>query len=141
MRKTGPNPGQWDWDPNAGALGALMRGLSSLGDVTGGKIATPYEPGTSATPSADVLGRAVETASIISPISPSYRVGARFGTPQKLDENSWLPGWRGDFAKAPLTPPSAGDIKKGADTGYTSIRESGLETPSGPLSTHLVVSI
>ena len=129
-RRTPQGP---QFDPTAGVLGSLLRTITTPGDILLGNVPTPYGGGSASAP--DAVSRAAESAWNISPMSPSYRAGARFGTVTPLAEDAWLPSWRGNLTKAPLTPPPAGDIYKAGDTGYTALRESGLGTPSGPLST------
>jgi hypothetical protein len=143
MRQTGPNPGQWEFDYSAGSLGSLLRALTSTGDVSRGAVPTPYAgtsigdflhgappaPGTNAT-APDAQSRAAETASVISPMSPSYRAGARFGTVTPLGDNAWLPGWRGNLTTPPVTVPPTKEIADAADTGFTAVRRSGWEVPS-----------
>lgn len=128
FRKTGPNPGQYEFDYSAGALGSLLRTLTSPYDVATGRVPTPYDGSAASAP--DAVSRAAESAWNISPMSPSYRAGARFGTVTPLAEDAWLPSMRGNLTKPPLTPPSAREIKGAADAGYTAVRGSGLETPS-----------
>ena len=123
-----------EFDPTAGILGSLLRALTTPGDIAAGNIPTPYSPGASATPSQDVLSRATETAGLISPMSPSYRAGARFGTVTPLADDAWMPGWRGNLTKPPIAPPPAADIKAAENTGYTAVRQSGLESPSNLIS-------
>jgi hypothetical protein len=132
-----------EFDPTAGVLGSILRAITTPYDILAGNIPTPYSPGASAAPSADVLGRAAETASILSPISPSYRAGARFGTVTPLGEPTINPfasgdqalfgGLRGNLTKAPLTPPSAQEIKDAGGGQYNAIRGSGLDTPSSQM--------
>jgi hypothetical protein len=86
IRRTPQGPA---FDPTAGVLGSLLRAMSTPGDVYLGNIPTPYGgPNAAAQPSSDVMGRATESASVMSPISPSYRAGARFGTVTPLADDA-----------------------------------------------------
>jgi hypothetical protein len=117
----------FQFDPYAGVLGSLLRGLTAPGDVATGRVPITG-PGGGYNP--DMLQRGIDTAAMGSPISPSYRAGARYGTVTPLADDAWMPGWRGNLTRPPGAPPPAQEIKTAADTGYTAVRESGLETPS-----------
>jgi hypothetical protein len=109
-------------------LGSILRGITTPADVLRGNIPTPYSGG--AQPSQDVMSRATETASLISPMSPSYRAGVRYGTVTPLADDAWMPGWRGNLTATPIMPPTAREIKDAGSTQYNAVRGSNLETPS-----------
>ena len=105
--------------------------MSTPGDIYLGNIPTPYGgPNAAAQPSSDVLGRATESAGVMSPISPSYGAGARFGTVTPLADDAWLSGLRGNLTKPIIAPPSAQDVRSAANAGYDAVKQSGLEVPS-----------
>lgn len=124
-----------EFDPTAGVLGSLLRAISTPGDVALGNVPTPYGgPNAAAQPSSDVMGRATETAGVMSPISPSYRAGARFGTVTPLADDAWLSGLRGNLTKPIIGAPTGGELGMAADAGYDAVRGAGWEIPSTALA-------
>lgn len=132
IRRTPQGP---EFDYSAGVLGSLLRGLTTVGDVGTGRIATPYGgQNAAAQPSPDLMSRAGEAAGLMSPISPSYRAGARFGTVTPPANDAWLSSLRGNLTKPLLDAPPTKDILKAADAGYNAVRDSGWEVPSTSVS-------
>jgi len=115
MRKTGPNPGQWEWDATAGVFGNLLRATTAPGDVARGTLQTPYSGG-GPRPDADLASRAMDFAGLAATPSPSYRAGVRYGV-----------------APGGIEPPSAGSLRRVGGEQLNAVGTSGYEIPSSAL--------
>lgn len=92
---------------DAGLLGSLKRALTLPGDVVTGKV-DPNSP--------EGIGRALELATVASPVNPAIRAGERA-----------IPGVAQAFQPGKAATPSTEAIRAAAGEGYNSARALGVD--------------
>lgn len=108
------------FDPYAGVLGSLLRGITAPGDVASGRVPI-MGPGGGYNP--DMVRRGIDTASIIGPVNPAVRAGT-----------GPIPGETLTGLRMPnVTPPSATTLNQAADLGFTDVRLRGPDVLSSTI--------
>jgi hypothetical protein len=113
--------GGWQFDSNAGVVGAIKRGITLPGDVYTGKVQM-NDPETGRT-SNEVISRAGEMAATVTPVSPAMRAGERA-----------VAGAANSLRRPKIEPPSAEALKKAAGEGYDAARSMGVRYKSDAVS-------
>lgn len=99
--------GQHSFDSNAGLLGMAKRVVTAPGDALAGKFDPMSKEG---------IGRALEMASVISPVSTATRAGEMA-----------IPGVKTAHTVAKTKIPTAAELKAAKDAAYNSVENSGVE--------------
>lgn len=105
--------GGWQFDSNAGVVGAIKRAITLPGDVYTGKVQM-NDPETGRT-SDEVIGRSAEMAATVTPVSPAMRAGERA-----------VAGAANSLKRPKVEPPTADALKKAASEGYDTARSMGV---------------
>jgi len=105
------------FDSNAGIIGGLKRAFTTPGDVYAGRLDPKSEEG---------IGRALEMASVFSPMNPAIRSGGYA-----------VPGVRQGMVPAKVEPPTAEALKTAAGKGYDAVRDMGVQYSSDAVVKHV----
>lgn len=105
-------PVSWDrtgvhFDPHAGILGAITNAATLPGDVYAGKVDPNSDEG---------MRRATDMGALLSGVNPAVRSG-----------DAWLPGPKGVGSRAPVNPPTTGELYDAASAGYKQARNLGVQ--------------
>jgi hypothetical protein len=114
--------GGWQFDSNAGVVGAVKRAFTLPGDVYTGKVQM-NDPTTGRT-SDEAIQRSMEMGSVFTPINPAVRAG-----------DMAIPG----MAQAPQRPakiavPTADELRNAASKGYNTARDMGVRYKSSAVA-------
>jgi hypothetical protein len=112
----GPD-GKPQFDSNAGVIGGLKRAFTTPGDVASGKVDMATEEG---------LGRALEMASVFSPMNPATRSGG-----------GAVPGVASGLRPTKVEAPSAEALKAAASKGYDAVRDMGVQYSTDAVTKHV----
>lgn len=112
----GPD-GKPQFDSNAGVIGGLKRAFTTPGDVYAGRVDPNSEEG---------LGRALEMASVFSPMPAAMRAG-EFA----------IPGAKSGLVPAKVEPPTAEALKAAASKGYDTVRDMGVQYSTDAVTRHV----
>jgi hypothetical protein len=112
----GPRGGV-QFDSNAGILGGLKRAFTTPGDVYAGRVDPMSQEG---------VGRALEMASVFSPMNPAIRSGG-FA----------IPGVKQGMVPAKVEPPTAEALKAAASKGYDAVRDMGVQYSTDAVTRHI----
>lgn len=107
--------GEPKFDSNAGLLGAITRAFNLPSEVLQGKI----DPN-----SDEAIGRAVEFATVASPVNPAVRIGERA-----------IPGATQALRREQPPVPSAEALKDASSAGYNAVRDAGVDYKSDAVRT------
>ena len=99
--------GNVSFDSDAGILGPIKRAIMAPGEAMQGK----FDP-----MSREGIGRALEMASVISPVSAAMQAGEKA-----------IPGVATAYAKSSPKVPTAPELKAAANLAYDKVRNSGVE--------------
>lgn len=102
--------GNVSFDSNAGVLGAVKRAFTLPGEVYAGQVDPLSDEGRS---------RAMEMATVVSPVSGAMKAGERA-----------IPGIAKSMVKETPTPPTAEQLLKTGGEGFDAMRQTGATYPS-----------
>lgn len=105
------------FDSNAGIIGGLKRAFTTPGDVYAGRVDPKSEEG---------IGRALEMASVFSPMPAAMR-GGEFA----------IPGAKSGLVPAKVEPPTAEALKAAASKGYDAVRDMGVQYSTDAVTKHV----
>ena len=106
--------GNTHFDPHAGILGSVIDAFTAPGDVASGKL-DPY--------SAEAERRALNFATLASPVNPAVRAG-----------DFAIPGAARNLRQTTPPAPTAAALKAATDTGYDAVRATGATYPGEAVS-------
>lgn len=106
--------GNSHFDPHAGILGSILGAVTAPGDVYTGKL-DPLSP--------EANQRALDLATLISPVNPAVRAG-----------DYAIPGAMMNLKKPKVMPPTAQALKDAASQGYDAARATGATYPGGTVA-------
>lgn len=109
--------GSVQFDSDAGIIGALKRAVSFPGEVYRGEVSLT-DPETGQV-SQDAVGRAFETASVMSPVNPAVRSGSKV-----------VPGVARNMQRQEPPVPTADELLKAGSDGFDAMRATGAQYPS-----------
>ena len=114
--------GDVQFDPEAGFIGAIRRAVSLPGEVLGGDVPMQrVDPQTGdVTVPPETIGRALETAAVMSPVNPAVRSGAGL-----------VPGVARSVRRRQPRVPSAEDLLRAGGASFNEMRATGAVYPAG----------
>lgn len=99
--------GEVSFDSNAGLIGVAKRALTLPGQVFRGEVDPLSDEG---------VGRAVELATVATPVSAAYRAG-----------EAAIPGALNNLRRQSPPVPTSAELKAASSQGYTATRNSGVD--------------